>query len=328
MSLADDLDQAAQSLRQLAGKYTTTSSTFSQQAQGLQGVVETLTSGSSRWAGNSSLAFQLSWNRTSQDSKNVQSALTSAAGLMTSLASTLEANAPTIRNAQSIQQNAPFMPQTTQQEVSDVQKMVQQAVQQEQNALAVITMMVSQLADKLDEAAQEVGFCSTGQDEKQKGNSPFENVFYSDNGDGSPGGDDGGQGDKPADTLPDGWQIIPPEVDTDHPDIPTYTPLVEMFTADNGLEVNLYPEDKELQVSWINQFRQLLSLRSLVEYLGERVQVIKAYVTDAFRAQYFATPELEAATMQRLNVMAAAIGFKGVAIHNDNIIYVIFTRIK
>lgn len=327
MSLADDLDQAAQSLRQLAGKYTTTSSTFSQQTQGLQGAVEALTSGSSRWAGNSSLAFQLSWNRTSQDSKNVQSAMTSAAGLMTSLASTLEANAPIIRNAQSLQQNASFMPQTTQQEVDDVQKMVQQAVQQEQNALAAITMMVSQMADKLDEAAQEVGFCSTGQDEKQNDNSPTQNIFYSDNGEGNPGGDGDGQGDKSADTPPDGWQTIPPEVDTDHPDIPTYTPLVEMFTADNGLEVNLYPNG-ELQVPWINRFRQLLDLRSLVEWLGERVQTIRAYVTDAFRAQYFATPELEAATMQRLNAIAAKIDFKGVTVHDGNIIYLIFTRIK
>jgi uncharacterized protein YukE/type II secretory pathway pseudopilin PulG len=191
MSLADDLDQAAQSLRQLAGKYTTTSSTFSQQAQGLQGLVEGLTSGASRWAGNSSLAFQLSWNRTSQDSKNVRSALTSAAGLMTSLASVLETHAPIIRSAQNIQQNAPFMPRTTQQEVDDVQKMVQQAVQQEQNALTVITMMVSQIADKLDEAAQEVGFCSTGQDEKNNNQPPFDDIARND----SSGNDTGtGQG--------------------------------------------------------------------------------------------------------------------------------------
>jgi hypothetical protein len=108
------------------------------------------------------------------------------------------------------------------------------------------------------------------------------------------------------DDLPSGWQRVLPE-DNDPLGIET---TLEQFDNNNGLEVNLYP-DGELQIPWINRFSQLLNLRSLVNWLGDDVQIIKAYVTNGFREKYFRTDELAAETLQRLNELASTVGFKG-----------------
>jgi hypothetical protein len=131
-------------------------------------------------------------------------------------------------------------------------------------------------------------------------------------GDGLPEGD-----------TPNGWQRVPPE-DNDPLAIEI---MPEMFDNNNGLEVNLYP-DGELQIPWIDRFGQLLSLRSLVNWLGYDVQTIKAYATDGFREKYFRTDELTEETMERLNTLASTIGFEGTYERVGNMIYIIFTRIK
>jgi hypothetical protein len=100
-----------------------------------------------------------------------------------------------------------------------------------------------------------------------------------------------------------------------------------MFDNSNGLEVNLYPNG-ELQIPWINRFGQLLSLRSLVNWLGDDVQTIKAYATNGLREKYFGTDEFTEETMQRLNTLASAIGFEGTYERVSNMIYIIFTRVK
>ncbi len=122
---------------------------------------------------------------------------------------------------------------------------------------------------------------------------------------------------------PDGWQRAPIE-DKDPLGIET-TP--KLFDNNNGLEANLYP-DGELQIPWINRFGQLLNLRSLVNWLSDDVQTIKAYATNGFREKYFKTDELGEETMQRLNDLASTIGFKGTYERKDSRIWIRFTRIK
>jgi hypothetical protein len=130
-------------------------------------------------------------------------------------------------------------------------------------------------------------------------------------------------GGLPEGDPPGGWQRVPPE-DNDPLAIEI---MPEMFDNSNGLEVNLYP-DGELQIPWINRFGQLLSLRSLVNWLGDDVQMIKAYATNGFREKYFRTDELTEETMERLNTLTSIIGFEGTYERVSNMIYIIFTRIK
>jgi hypothetical protein len=131
---------------------------------------------------------------------------------------------------------------------------------------------------------------------------------------------------------PHGWQRVPPYVDSrdDFPDIPAFTPSAstpEAFDNENGLEVSLYP-DGELQISWINRFSQLLTLRSLVNWLSDDVQTVKAYATNGFKEKYFKTEELAEETMQRLNNLASTIGFQGTYERKGTRIWIIFTKIK
>ena len=131
---------------------------------------------------------------------------------------------------------------------------------------------------------------------------------------------------------PNGWQRVPPYVDTQDtfPDIPTYTPSAstpEAFNNENGLEANLYP-DGELQIPWIDRFGQLLNLRSLLNWLGDDVQTIKAYATNGFKEKFFKTDELAEETMQRLNDLASTIGFKGIYQRKGSRVWIIFTRAK
>ena len=122
---------------------------------------------------------------------------------------------------------------------------------------------------------------------------------------------------------PNGWRRVSYE-DNDPLAIET---MPELFDNDNGLETNLYP-DGELQIPWIDRFGQLLNLRSLVNWLGNDVQTIKAYATDGFREKYFKTESLAEETMQRLNDLASTMSFKGTYVRVSNTIYIVFTRVK
>jgi hypothetical protein len=124
--------------------------------------------------------------------------------------------------------------------------------------------------------------------------------------------------------LPGNWQIIPH--DNDSFSFPSFEAAPEEFKNDS-LEANLYP-DGEIQIAWIDRLSQLLNLRSLIEWLGDDVQSINAYVTDGFYQQYFSTDELAQKTMQRLNDMASTIGFRGTVQRDGARIRIIFNRIK
>jgi|SRR5579859_8286834 len=131
---------------------------------------------------------------------------------------------------------------------------------------------------------------------------------------------------------PSGWQRVPPYADPQDkfPDIPAFIPSAstpEVFDNENGLEASLY-SDRELQIPWINRFGQLLNLRSLVNWLGNNVQTIKAYATNGFQEKYFKTDEIAEETMQRLNDLASTIGFKGTYERKNSRIWIIFTRIE
>ncbi len=125
---------------------------------------------------------------------------------------------------------------------------------------------------------------------------------------------------------PGAWEEIPHDVDN-HPDSRITPDTPREFTASNGLEADLYPNG-ELQISWIDRLSQLLDFRSLVSWLGDSVQIIKAYVTDGFAQKYFATDALTENTMQRLNNLAASMGFRGIVEKVGGRIWIIFTRIK
>lgn len=131
-------------------------------------------------------------------------------------------------------------------------------------------------------------------------------------------------GTVPTGNPPGGWQEVPP--DNDPFSIPPSDSTPTVF-ENNGLEASYYP-DGELQIPWVDRLSQLLNLPSLVDWLGDGVQTIKAYVTDGFAENYFATDEQTQETMQRLNNMAAKIGFKGTVERDGNRIWIIFTRIK
>ena len=168
MSTADALEQAAGTLRSVAGKYTGAVGQLNQQSQSLSGVVSALLSGTDSWAGSGSLAFEGAWNRSQGDRHNITSALTSAAGNMTSLASTIDANVAAIRTYEGYQRSAPSMNAATipQQAQDAFKQAMQNAQQQAASAEFAIAMMVGLMAGQLTEAAQQVGVCSTNDGQK------------------------------------------------------------------------------------------------------------------------------------------------------------------
>jgi hypothetical protein len=141
--------------------------------------------------------------------------------------------------------------------------------------------------------------------------------------------DDGNPPAAPPSSIPEGdppgnWQRVPQE-ENDPFSIPSSDTTPTIF-ENNGFEASLYPNG-ELGIPWIDRLSQLLSLPSLVDWLGTGVQKINAYVTDGFAAKYFATDELAQQTMQRLNALAAKMGFQGVLERSGGRIWIIFTRI-
>lgn len=179
MGKADTLEQIASTLRKTAAAYTSKAGQFHTQSIGLAGVVQSLLTGGDRWAGNSSLAFEASFSQSQGDTDNITSALTAAAGHMISLAQTIEINIPAIRAYEVYANTSPsFIHRMTPGMAAQYQQEVENALSQATNASSNISQVISSMSSQVDEEAQKVGVCSTGNGKKEQ-NGAGTNVYDS-----------------------------------------------------------------------------------------------------------------------------------------------------
>ena len=134
---------------------------------------------------------------------------------------------------------------------------------------------------------------SSGGDEKASGSS-MTDLAASDTGGetGDPGAtDSNGGGD-----LPSGW--VKEDYGSDN--IPGISDFTHTDEAGNKLEVTLYHDSRELQISWMDSLSQARDqLPGLVNWLGDSVETVKGYVTDNL-ATYFSPPSRGVTLVNRM----------------------------
>ncbi len=183
------LEQAANALNQIAKKYTDSGSQLTQHVTTLDGATsQLLTGGSIQWKGVASEAFQGGWLQRRVRIQQAEQLLSTSAPHLSTFASAIEQQLPTIRSAEQALQGA-----ANHHLAADDQKAITDEMLQAQNAIATA---LSTLNSALDSLAENIGPCPETQEEgggNYPGYSGGKDVNANDAGG---GGESGGESEK------------------------------------------------------------------------------------------------------------------------------------
>lgn len=350
-------------LRDLAGQFTNMATVLADQYANLNAATYGLLDGTFPWKGKGAIAFDQSWQSFGQYMQQLQQGCTDAAKSLNKFAQKMDdveaqqawdillavvgGLLTIISFAAAIAEFGldpfvdgftAFIAGFTEQEGADVVNVAEDISQADTEAASEL----QQIEDELSTTPTLSGNAITAPDPGDLPPVSQENIDEMTSIDDLTSGSDGNNsgngnngnlppavGTSPIGDPPGGWERVEPDIDPRGPEYqwqPSSTTPQEFVTSDGSCSAGLYP-DGELEIGWITNLRQLLSIRSLVNWLGDGVQTIKGYVTDGFYEQYFSTDKLAEETMARLNQLASTMGFQGSLENIDGRFYIIFTRV-